>query len=100
MKSQAACSVWQVLPMSSPLDLSTLFAILRKISCQDDIFHIPVSFSVFHRHFQFVSFVSRGGSRIESQHFEHLLSNHKSFVPNHDEPLSSDFLTNDNVPRN
>jgi hypothetical protein len=50
--------------------LLTLFAILRKISCQDDIFHIPISFSVFHRHFQFVSFVSRGGSRIESQHFD------------------------------
>jgi hypothetical protein len=28
---------------------------LRKISLQDDFFHTPVSFSVFHRHFQFVS---------------------------------------------
>ena len=36
----------------------TLFVILRKISCQDDFFHTPVSFSVFHRHFQFVSFFS------------------------------------------
>jgi len=34
----------------------TLFAILRKISRLDDFFHTPVSFSVFPRHFQFVSF--------------------------------------------
>ena len=83
----------------------TLFVILRKISCQDDFFHTTVSFSVFHRHFQFVSFFfpespqDRTGEDIESQqqHFEesviicvertwpikHLLSNHESFVPNH-----------------
>ena len=33
-----------------------VFAILRKISCQDDFYHTPVSLSVFHCHFQFVSF--------------------------------------------
>ena len=33
---------------------------LRKISFQDDFFHTPVSFSVFHRHFQFVSFFILG----------------------------------------
>ena len=86
-----------------------LFSILRKISCQDDFFHTPVSFSVFHCHFQFVSFFSWGLAMIESQqrHFEesviigvertwpikHLLSNHESFIPNHVGPLiSSDFF--------
>jgi hypothetical protein len=55
-----------------------LFAILRKISCLHDFFHTPVSYSVFHRHFQFVSFFflespqDRTGEDIESQqrHFE------------------------------
>ena len=52
----------------------TLFVILRKISCQNDFFHTPVSFCVFHRHFQFVSFFPCGHPRIESQqrHFEEL----------------------------
>jgi hypothetical protein len=106
MKGLLILSLWK--NSMHVVHVITFFSSLKTSSCQDDFFHTPVSFSVFHRHFQFVSFFSWGRPRIESQqrHFEesviicvertwpikHLLSSHESFVPNHVGPLSSDYF--------